>query len=241
MTEGPPPEPLAELRAGVLAVLPAAVAVAPFALLLGALAAGKGLSVFEVVLMSALVFAGSAQFVAIDIWREPVPWLMLAFTALLINSRHLLLGASLGPKIADFGTRRSLVALFWMVDEVWALAEARARASRLTFPYMAGLGAFLWLNWIAWTGLGASVGTAVADPVAFGFDFAFTAIFIGLLVLLWQGPRSGVAIAVSAAVATFVHLAIEGPWYIAAGGIAGALAGAVLGPAEAPQARGKTE
>ncbi len=229
------PDFAAEFRAGALAVLPAAVAVIPFGLLLGALAAQKGLSPLEVALMSMLVFAGSSQFVAVDIWTHPAPWVLLTFTALLINSRHVLMGASLAPKISYFGRGQSLLSLFLLADEIWALAEARSREHKLTFGYMMGLGAVLWVNWVFCTGLGATVGMVVADPAVYGFDFAFTAIFTGLVVALWRGAATGVAIAVSAAVATFTYLLVPGPWYIAAGGVAGALAGAVMGPAGEPE------
>lgn len=227
-----PPDFSAEARAGALAILPAAVAVIPFGLLLGALAAQKGLSPLEMTLMSALVFAGSAQFVAVDIWREPAPWLLLTFTALLINSRHLLMGASLAGKMGHFGPAQSLAGLFVLADEVWAMAEARARRHQLGFGFLFGAGGLLWVNWIAWTGLGAAVGMVISDPAVYGFDFAFTAIFIGLLASLWRGHATGLAIAVSAVVATATYLAVEGPWYIAAGGLAGAAAGALLGPVE---------
>lgn len=226
------PETLAEMRDGAIDVLPAAVAVVPFALLLGALAAQKGISVPEMVLMSATVFAGSAQFVAVDIWREPVPWLLLTVTALMINLRHLLMGASLAGKIGHFGTGTSLIALFTMVDETWALAERRAARTKLSATYFLTMGLILYVNWIGWTGLGAALGGLIGDPSRYGADFAFPAIFLTLLVGLWQGRRTGVAIAASAIVAALVYLSFEGPWFIAAGGIAGALAGAVIGPAD---------
>ncbi len=222
------PDVRAELRAGVLAILPAVVAVIPFGLLLGALAAQKGLSPLEVIAMSALVFAGASQFVAVDIWTDPAPWVLLSFTALLVNSRHVLMGASLAPRIVHLGRGQSLLVLFLMADEVWAMAEARARRRPLSLAYYLGMGGTLWVNWVVTTGLGATVGMVVADPAAYGFDFAFTAIFIGLLAGLWRGRATGAAIAVSAGVATVVYLLVPGPWYIAAGGIAGALAGAAM-------------
>ena len=225
---------LSELRAGALAVLPAAIAVVPFGLLLGALGAQKGLSPLEVLLMSGLVFAGSSQFIALDIWSEPAPWLLLAFTTLMVNARHLLMGASLAPKIAHLDRPRSLLALFLLADETWALAERRAAEARLSFGYLMGLGGLLWLNWLAWTGIGAVFGALVRDPAVYGFDFAFTAIFLTLLVGLWRGPRTGVAIVTGALVATATHLAFDGPWYIAAGGLAGALAGALIAPRQQP-------
>lgn len=215
-----------ELRAGVLAILPVAVAVVPFSLLFGALAAQKGLSPLEVLLMSGLVFAGSSQFVALDLWSEPAPWLLLAFSTLMVNARHLLMGASLAPKIAHLNRPRSLLVLFLLADETWALAERRAAERQLTFAYLLGLSGLLWLNWMTWTGLGAVFGALVRNPAAYGFDFVFTAVFLTLVAGFWRGPRMGLAIVVGALVATAVHLSFEGPWYIAAGGLAGALAGA---------------
>ncbi|SME90375.1 4-azaleucine resistance probable transporter AzlC [Tistlia consotensis] len=225
---------LAELRAGVVDVFPAAVAVVPFGLLLGALAAQQGLSPLEVLVMSATVFAGSSQFVAVKLWSDPAPWLLVTVSALMVNCRHVLMGASLAPKIRHIHGFRSLVTLFLMADEVWALAEQRAVRRRLTFAYYLGLGGFLYLNWVAWNGVGAVVGALLEDPAAYGFDFAFTAIFLTLLVDLGRGPRSAVAIAASAGVATATYLLVDGPWYIAAGGLAGALAGALVGPARRP-------
>ncbi|MEJ8571835.1 AzlC family ABC transporter permease [Microbaculum marinum] len=225
-----PPDRRDEVREALVAVVPAAIAVIPFGLLLGALAAQKGLSPLEVALMSATVFAGSAQFIAIDIWTEPAPWLLLTVTALLINLRHLLMGASLAPKIRSFGTGPSLLALFTMVDETWALCEQRSARKQVTFSYMVTMGAVLWVNWVAFTTLGAGIGALIGDPSSYGFDFAFSALFLTLIVGLWRGSRTGVAIAASAVVAVIFHLLFDGPWYIAAGGVAGAIAGAIYGP-----------
>ena len=218
---------LAEFRAGALAILPAAVAVVPFGLLLGARAVEKGLSPLETMLMSALVFAGSSQFVAVELWRDPVPWGVILASTLLINSRHVLMGASLTPKMRGFGTPRSLLGLFFLADEVWALAERRAAERGLGPAFHFGLALTLYANWIFWTGLGAFIGALVRNPAAYGFDFAFTAIFIGLLAALWRGPSSGAAIAVSMLVSAGVSLVAAGPWSILAGGLAGTAAGAL--------------
>ena len=75
-------------------------------MLFGALAVGKGLSVAEAGLMSLLVFAGGAQFAALQLWAYPVPVLALAVSAFLVNTRHILLGASLNPKLLDSPWRR---------------------------------------------------------------------------------------------------------------------------------------
>ena len=86
---------LDDARLGFSDIWPAMVAAMPFGLLFGALAAGKGLSPLEVFTMSALVFAGGAQFAAVEMWASPTPVLALIFSTLLINSRHVLMSASL--------------------------------------------------------------------------------------------------------------------------------------------------
>ena len=77
--------------------------------------------------MSATVFAGSAQFVAVDIWREPAPWLLLTVTALHDQPAPPADGRLAGAARSVISAQcTSLIALFTMVDETWALCEQRA-------------------------------------------------------------------------------------------------------------------
>ena len=219
----------AELRAGAVAILPAAVAMIPFALLLGALAARKGLTALEVAAMSGLVFAGSSQLVAVDIWRDPAPWALLALTTLTVNLRHVMMGASIARRMGDFGPAGRWLALFFLADEVWAMAERRAvERGRLAPAFYAGLAATLYVSWMAWTVAGTALGALIADPAAWGFDFAFTAIFIGLIAGFWRGAATGVVIVASAVAAVVVERMAGGVWHIVAGGGAGILAAALV-------------
>ncbi len=213
----------AEFRAGAMAILPAAVAVIPFGLLLGARSVEKGLSTAEIFLMCATVFAGSAQFVVIDLWSQPAPWAFIALTTLLINIRHVLMGASLAGKLGGFSSPGKPVAVSFMADEIWAMAERRALEARLTPAYYAGLAGVLYVNWLVWNMAGVVLGTAIADPESLGFDFAFTAIFIGLLTGFWRGTQTAWVLVASSAAAVVVKYAVEGPWYIMAGGHAGVM------------------
>ncbi|HET8728201.1 MAG TPA: AzlC family ABC transporter permease [Alphaproteobacteria bacterium] len=236
----PPPDGLREeFRAGFLALLPIAVAIVPFGLVLGANGAAQGLSVLEVVLMSGLVFAGSAQFLAIDLWTDPAPWAALGFAALLINLRHVLMGASLASKLGRFGAAGRVVAAFFMVDEIWAVVERRALDRPLTPAFYAGGAAFLYVNWIVLTGLGATLGAFIDDPAAYGLDFAFTAIFIGLVAGFWQGRSSVTVVTASAVAAIVVHRVVPGAWYVIAGALAGVgVAAWQAGPKREAAARG---
>ncbi|HEY8565572.1 MAG TPA: AzlC family ABC transporter permease [Beijerinckiaceae bacterium] len=227
------PTPFAEAREGVRDLSPAIVAAIPIGLLFGAVAASKGLSVLEVTLMSALVFAGGAQFAAIEMWAWPVPIAALAVSTLLINLRHVLMGASLAPKTGAFTTAQRLTSFAVMADENWAFAERRAVERPLTFAYFGGAGAVFWLNWVVWSTLGALAGPLLGDPARLGADFAFTALFIGLIAGFGRAPRTLAAVVASAVVAAAVHRLLGPPWHVATGALAGILAAYLAAPKEA--------
>ena len=137
-----------EIRAGVLAILPAAVAVIPFALLLGARASEQGLSPLEVGLMSALVFAGSAQFIAIDAWSDPVPWVILALTTLLVGVGEELMFRGVGIEVfrgaglsdgLGFGANTRIALINRGLVEMTRLGVALG-ANQETFMGLAGMG-----------------------------------------------------------------------------------------------------
>ncbi|WP_233627052.1 AzlC family ABC transporter permease [Citrobacter braakii] len=83
---------------GVRDAVPLLLAIAPYALVLGAQASRSGLSVSELGLMTALNFAGGSEYAAIQIWKNPLPVLAILIT-FLINSRHIIMGAALTPYI----------------------------------------------------------------------------------------------------------------------------------------------
>jgi len=207
-----------EFRAGLAAIAPVAAAAIPIGLLFGALAADKGLGPGEVALMSLLVFAGAAQFVALDVWAAPVPVAAIVLATLVVNLRHVMMGLSLGRKLGDFTRPQRLGAFYLMADEVWALAEARSRVARLTPAYYAGVSLPLIAVWTATTAAGTVFGALLANPARFGFDFVFTALFIGLIAGFRRMPGAGFVIAASALVSSAVHSTIGAPWHILAGG-----------------------
>lgn len=206
---------------GLRAILPLIVAAAPIGFVFGAVATGNGLSPLETVLMSALVFAGGSQFVAMDLWTHPASWTALGFAALLVNLRHVLMGASLERSLGLFRPWQKLPTLFVMADENWALAEARARTTVLTPAYYLGLALPFYLGWVASSLAGALFGALIGDIAVYGLDFAFPAVFIVLLTGFWKGRETGLVLAASGLAALTVHALVPGAWYIAAGALAG--------------------
>ena len=212
---------------GVVDVAPAAIAAVPIGLLFGALAAAKGLSVLEVALMSALVCAGGAQFAIVEMWSYPVPIGTIVVATILINSRHVLMGASLAPKTGAFRRWQKLLTFHTLVDETWAFGERRAMRRPLTPAYFGAMGAVLWCNWVTFTTLGAAAGSLLGDPAAIGADFAFTALFIGIVASLWRGPASALPVLAAAVSGAVVYRFIGTPWHVLAGAAAGIAAAAL--------------
>jgi 4-azaleucine resistance transporter AzlC len=226
--------PDCEWRAAVIDIMPAMVAGAPFAALCGALAVPKGLSPAEVGLMSLLVFAGGAQFAAIEMWSFPVPVLALVVSTVLINARHVLMGASLRPKLHALSGWQRVLGCFTLADENWALAERRATVRTISATYFLVMGVVFWANWVVLSLGGALLGPLLGDPKRLGADFAFTAIFIGLIASLRRGRRSDGVLVASAVTAALSRALIGSPWHV----ISGALAGIVVAAAFHPDRRG---
>jgi len=218
--------------------MPVVASLLPFALLLGALAAEKGFSSFESFLMSAIVLAGSAQYAAVNTWEQTFAghtplYLSLGIATFVINFRHVFMSASLRRHMGQFPLAGKIVAFLFMADEIWALSEMRAIRRPLTPIFYLGLVLPFYIVWTFGTALGTQFGSMVHDPQKYGFDFAFIAIFISLIVGFRDRAGFIPTILASAVAATMVHQFFPGPASIAAGAIAGIVAAAL---AHNPQA-----
>ena len=204
------------------------VAYVPIGLLWGTLAAGKGFSALEAMLMSIFVYAGASQFVAVDMWREPVPLVLLIATTLVVNLRHVLMSASLSRHIGTVPNGWRYALMYILTDEGWAIAERRALKGPLDLGFLLGSFLPLWPTWFLCSFIGATVGNSLGDPAAYGLDFAFSAIFLTILMGFWKGPRTGAVIIASGIAAVMAKLWLPGAWYIMAGGVAGVVVAALL-------------
>jgi len=223
---------------GARACLPVCISVAAYGVVWGVLARQAGLSLLEVVLMSGLVFAGSAQFVALDQWTPgalPVGALVLA--ALIVNLRYLLLTATLRPLFPPGTVGRGALAMALVTDENWAMTVGEMAKGRGTPAFLLGGGVLAYACWMGATVTGRLLGAAIDDPAAYGLDFAFTATFLALLLGMWRGKADLVPWLVAALAAVATARLIPGSWHIVVGGLCGSLAGALLEIRRAGSAR----
>lgn len=207
---------------GGMAIVAGAIA---YGLGFGVLADQAGLGLGEALMMSAIVNAGSAQLVALQVWREPVPLVALCLAVLAMNARYLLLGAALHPWFRTLSRVKAYGSLFVMGDGNWALAMREHALGRRDAAFLLGSGVLMYVAWNGATVVGHTLGQAIGAPQRLGLDFLLPAFFATLAVMMWRGKGDGFPLAVGAGVALIVERLIPGPWYVLAGGLAGAVAG----------------
>jgi 4-azaleucine resistance transporter AzlC len=186
----------------VLASLPVSVGIVPFGLITGIAGIKAGLNAVEVTLMSGLVFAGAAQLVALQLMGAGASIFFVWLATLVVNLRYLMYSSALAKPLEALSGRMKLLAAFLMVDQNFALAlnQYGRLGPRLTPWFYLGIGAVLWLGWVACTYLGALLGARL--PEAWSLDFAVPLCFLVLLVPAVQSRPSLLAALVGGLVST---------------------------------------
>jgi len=171
--------------AGVRGTLPLTTSVAPFAMLFGALSVSSGISAGMTMSMSLLVFAGSAQFLAMQLLGSGAPALVLLLTTLVVNLRHALYGISLAPHMESLSKGWKWLLAYFMTDEAYAVSITRYNQEDApSLPnlhwFYVGSGFTLWFCWQTCTAIGVLFGSQI--PASWGLDFAIALTFIALVV-----------------------------------------------------------
>lgn len=215
----------AEFFAGMRAQAPLLVGVAPFGMAYGAYAANTGLPVGLSQAMSAIVFGGASQFVAVRLIANDVPGAIIVLATLLVNMRHMLYSAALAPYTDHLARRWRWLLAYLLTDEAYATAITRYRrgaASVHAHWFFFGTGVALWATWQAATAIGLFVGAAVPD--SWSLDFALPLTFLAILMPALRGRPS-----VAAAVVAGVVAVIGFRWPYGTGLLMAMLAGMATG------------
>lgn len=202
-----------------------------FAAAYGTLAAQKGLTLTEATLMSALVFGGASQLVAMEVWRSPITLttvVSLAVVTAIVNARFILMGATLRPWLGPLPPWQVYPALGATVDATWLIATRYRAEGGSDASVFVGAGLALWVVWVGSAIPGYLLGAFIADPKRFGFDLMLPIFFAAMFVPLWRGARRAVGWAIAGAVALVVSYVIPGWWFIVVGALTGSVIGAFI-------------
>ena len=175
---------------GARAVAPLAMVIAILGVLFGYSAKLAGFSPLAVATMSATTFAGGAQFAAIAVLQSGGTVATAVATAAALNARYALMGVTLASVAGDRPVGRIVVA-YLTVDESWAVAYTEGGA--FSPERLIGAGVVLLVVHVAATVVGATVGSALGDPMTWGLDAALPSLF--LLLLLPRLRHRGDAVA----------------------------------------------
>ena len=215
------------LISGLRESTPIALSVFTYGVVFGVLARQSSLGLSEAVLMSASVFAASAQFVVLDLWESPLPVIAIVVTTVAVNLRHLLMGASIQPWLNRLTPKKTYGMLYFLNDESWGLTMRARSNGEDDAAFLLGSGLIVFVAWISATILGVSIGGLIENPAKYGLDMAFIAVYIALLIGVWDGREDAVPVGIAALVALVTSVIIAGNWYIIIGGLTGSIAGVV--------------
>jgi 4-azaleucine resistance transporter AzlC len=214
---------------GIADSLPVLLGIIPFGITYGVVGLAVGLTPGETLLMSLFVFAGAAQFICTSmIGLGIVDFSLIVFTTLLINLRHLLMGASLTPFVGGLPLRRQALLAFGMADETYAITMDRIQKSGYNESYQLGSNSAGYVIWAASTLAGIFLGKYIPDPLAWGLDFAMPATFLAMLIPRLVNRTSVIVCLVAAIVAVFCAMYLPGKWYIIIACVGGSLIGGLL-------------
>ena len=203
---------LVEFLAGCRDEAPLQLGVVPFGMLYGIGAVQAGMPVWLAQLASAVVFAGAAQLVIVQMLAVGAGALPIGLTSGLLNLRHMLYSMSIAEHVRHLPRRWRLLLAYLLTDEAYAVAILRYQVTPppddrpdLRHWYFLGCGFTLWLTWQLSTAAGLLFGASV--PAGWEIDFAVPLTFIALLAMLMK-ERAGQAAALVAALAALAFAAL---------------------------------
>jgi 4-azaleucine resistance transporter AzlC len=202
---------VSSIRSGARAAVPLAVAIAGFGVSFGVLARSAHFGSLAPIVMSAVTFAGSAQFAAVSILASGGSAAAAVVAAVLLNARYGPIGLSVAPEFQGSRWRRLLHAQL-IVDESWALGHKGD--GQYDLGRILGAGLTCYVAWVAGTAVGVMAGNLVGNPNRWGLDAAFPAMFLAPQL---RSQRAATAALAGAAIAVvLVPLAPAGVPIIAA-------------------------
>lgn len=150
----------------------------------------NGYEILLALAMSAFIYAGSMQYVAIGLIASGAPLITVALTTLMVNARHLFYGISMIDKYKNVG-KRKLYLIFALTDETYSLVcrdNLNVPAERRKDYYLF-VSLFDHMYWIIGSVLGAVAGSFIKFNSE-GIDFVLTALFLTVFLEQWLSVKT---------------------------------------------------
>jgi 4-azaleucine resistance transporter AzlC len=217
--------PSSVFLAGFKAASPIIVGYVPIGFAFGVLAASAGLSLWEAAFMSLIVFAGSAQFIALTLLGNGSSPLFIITMTFIINLRHLLFSAALSEYVKDWKPAEIAWFAYEITDETFAIQINRFQQHDTDKLKSFLIHGFSHLSWIIGTILGVSAGTLLEKISWIPFDFALPAMFISLLAGQIKYFRHVIVAIVCGTLSIVLYQLHLSPWHVLIATVIGATIG----------------
>ncbi len=213
---------------GVARAAPIVMGYIPIGFAYGVLAQQAGLSLFNTLAMSVIVYAGSSQLIATGLFAAGIPAWSIIATTFVVNLRHLLFSAALSPYLKGWRKREVAAFAYELTDESFALHSAAFVARMPPKAEIFAINVTAQLSWILGGALGAVVGGWITDVKPLALDYTLPAMFIGLLVMQIKVRREIVVAVLSGLLAVAMTVGGFGRWSVIVATLFGATLGIVL-------------
>ena len=190
---------LAAARRAVLSTLPVFAGYLGLGFGFGVILRTRSYPVWLAPVMACTMYAGSMQYVAVDLLTGGVSLLTAAVTTLMVNARHLFYGVSMIGQYKGAGWRKPYL-MFALTDETYSLLCGDKTAGRERYDYYFFVSLFDQCYWILGCTLGAAVGGVLPFPTK-GIDFVLTALFVTIVVDQWRANSNHLPVLIGAAAA----------------------------------------
>lgn len=175
---------------GVKDCIPTLIGYISIGIAAGIVGASSNLSILEVTLLAALVYAGASQFIICALLVLGSPISVIIFTTFIVNSRHFLLSMTLAPHFTKYSLLKNIGIGALVTDESFGVAANRIiKGDHINDRWMNGLNLTAYFFWILSCTVGAVFGKWISNPEVLGLDFALTAMFLALLVLQLESVK----------------------------------------------------
>ncbi|MGR7088763.1 AzlC family ABC transporter permease [Klebsiella aerogenes] len=217
---------------GASAIMPLSIGDFPFSFIVGALSVSAGMSVWQSTAWSAIVIAGSAQMLALNMLKTGATLGVIIFTTLIINLRHVLYSASISGTVREASFFKKCFMSYALTDEVYATTVKEMEGNKQDkYLFYGSAMITFWAIWVLADFLGALVGASFPNIEKYGLDFAMVAAFIAIVVPQIKSQACTVA-AVVAAVSGVLLVILPYSLGIVVASVLGVLAGLCVDLAE---------
>lgn len=219
-------------KKGIQIGFPIVLGYIPVALTYGVLASQVGMSLLELTMMSALVYAGASQFMGVNMIVANATMLEIVVATFVLNFRHFVMSLSFMNEIRERISLKGRVGLaLGLTDETFAVSalnKEEAKQKNGVYFY-AAIYITAYLSWVIGSFVGGMLGEVIPEKLSQSMGIALYAMFIGLLIpSVKKELRIGLIAVIAMIINVIASQFVSSGWSIVLGTVLGGLAGVFL-------------